>query len=117
MDRMLLESFPYRLIEGMAIAAVAIGAHEGIFYIRHEYPLAVKRVRAALKLCQSRGWLGNRLLGTDYPFRLTIKEGAGAFVCGEETALIASIEGERGMPRLRPPFPAQEGLVGQANGY
>ncbi len=113
MDRMLLESFPYRLIEGLAIAAVAVGAHEGIFYIRHEYPLAVKRIRAALKICQQRGMLGDRLLGTDYPLRLTIKEGAGAFVCGEETALIASIEGERGMPRLRPPFPAQEGLWGK----
>lgn len=113
MDRMLLESFPYRIIEGLAIAAVAVGAHEGIFYIRHEYPLAVKRVRAAIKLCQSRGWLGERLLGSDYRLQLTIKEGAGAFVCGEETALIASIEGERGMPRLRPPFPAQEGLWGK----
>jgi NADH-quinone oxidoreductase subunit F len=113
MDRMLLESFPYRIIEGLAIAAVAVGAHEGIFYIRHEYPLAVKRVRAAIKLCQQRGWLGKRLLGADYPLRLTIKEGAGAFVCGEETALIASIEGQRGMPRLRPPFPAQEGLWGK----
>ena len=113
MDRMLLESFPYRIIEGLAIAGVAIGAHEGIFYIRHEYPLAVKRVRAAIKLCQQRGWLGEHLLGSDYPFRVTIKEGAGAFVCGEETALIASIEGQRGMPRLRPPFPAQEGLWGK----
>jgi NADH-quinone oxidoreductase subunit F len=113
MDRMLLESFPYRIIEGLAMAAVAVGAHEGIFYIRHEYPLAVKRVRAAIKLCASRGWLGERLLGSDYRLRLTIKEGAGAFVCGEETALIASIEGQRGMPRLRPPFPAQEGLWGK----
>jgi NADH:ubiquinone oxidoreductase subunit F (NADH-binding)/NADH:ubiquinone oxidoreductase subunit E/NAD-dependent dihydropyrimidine dehydrogenase PreA subunit len=113
MDRMLLESFPYRIIEGMAIAAVAIGAHDCIFYIRHEYPLAVKRVRAAIKLCQKRGWIGDKLLGTDYPLRFTIKEGAGAFVCGEETALIASIEGQRGMPRLRPPFPAQEGLHGK----
>ena len=113
MDRMLLESFPYRVLEGMAIAAVAIGAHEGVFYIRHEYPLAVKRVRAALKLCQQRGWIGERLLGTDYAFRVTIKEGAGAFVCGEETALIASIEGQRGMPRLRPPFPAAAGLWGK----
>jgi NADH-quinone oxidoreductase subunit F len=113
MDRMLLESFPYRIIEGLAIAAVAVGAHDGIFYIRHEYPLAVKRVRAAIKLCQQRGWLGDRLVGSDYPLRLTIKEGAGAFVCGEETALIASIEGERGMPRLRPPFPAQRGLWGK----
>jgi NADH-quinone oxidoreductase subunit F len=110
MDRMLLESFPYRIIEGLAIAAVAVDAHEGIFYIRHEYPLAVKRIRAAIKLCQQRGWLGERLLGSDYPFRVTIKEGAGAFVCGEETALIASIEGDRGMPRLRPPFPVEAGL-------
>ena len=110
MDRMLLESFPYRIIEGLAIAAVAINAHEGIFYIRHEYPLAVKRIRAALKICVKRGWLGERLLGSDYALRITIKEGAGAFICGEETALIASIEGQRGMPRLRPPFPAQEGL-------
>ena len=113
MDRMLLESFPYRIIEGLAIAAVAVGAHEGVFYIRHEYPLAVKRVRAALKLCQQRGWLGDRLLGTDYALHLSIKEGAGAFVCGEETALIASIEGQRGMPRLRPPFPAVAGLWGK----
>jgi NADH-quinone oxidoreductase subunit F len=113
MDRMLLESFPYRIIEGLAIAAVAVGAHEGIFYIRHEYPLAVKRVRAAIKLCQKRGWLGDRLLGTDYPLRLSIKEGAGAFVCGEETALVASIEGKRGMPRLRPPFPIEAGLWGK----
>ncbi len=113
MDRMLLESFPFRIIEGLAIAAVAVGAHEGIFYIRHEYPLAVKRVRAALKLCAKRGWLGERLLGSEFPLRLTIKEGAGAFVCGEETALIASVEGQRGMPRLRPPFPAQEGLWGK----
>jgi NADH-quinone oxidoreductase subunit F len=110
MDRMLLESFPFRIIEGLAIAAVAVGAHDGIFYIRHEYPLAVKRVRAAIKLCEQRGWLGDRLLGADYALRLTIKEGAGAFVCGEETALIASIEGERGMPRLRPPFPVEAGL-------
>jgi len=110
MDRMLLESFPFRIIEGMAIAAVAVGAHEGVFYIRHEYPLAVKRVRVALKLMKSRGWLGEKLLGANYPFHVTIKEGAGAFVCGEETALIASIEGRRGMPRLRPPFPAVRGL-------
>jgi NADH-quinone oxidoreductase subunit F len=110
MDRMLLESFPFRIIEGLAIAAIACGAHEGIFYIRHEYPLAVQRVRAALKLCAKRGWLGEKLLGYDFPLRLSIKEGAGAFVCGEETALIASIEGKRGMPRLRPPFPVEAGL-------
>ena len=113
MDRMLLESFPFRIIEGLAIAAVAVGAHEGIFYIRHEYPLAVKRIRAAIKLCQKRGWLGERIAGVDYPLKMTIKEGAGAFVCGEETALIASIEGRRGMPRLRPPFPVEQGLWGK----
>ena len=113
MDRMILESFPFRVIEGLAIAAVAVGAHEGIFYIRHEYPLAVKRVRAAIAELESRGWLGERLLGEVYRLRLTIMEGAGAFVCGEETALIASIEGGRGMPRLRPPFPAESGLWGR----
>jgi NADH-quinone oxidoreductase subunit F len=113
MDRMLLESFPFRIIEGLAIAAVAVGAHEGVFYIRREYPLAVKRIRSAIEQCEQRGWLGDRLLGMDYPLRLSIKEGAGAFVCGEETALIASVEGQRGMPRLRPPFPAESGLWGQ----
>ncbi|MGE3311880.1 MAG: NAD(P)H-dependent oxidoreductase subunit E [Limisphaerales bacterium] len=112
MDRMLLESFPFRILEGLAISALATGATEGIFYIRREYPLAVKRVQAALDLLEKRGWLGERLLGTPRPFRVRIKEGAGAFVCGEETALIASIEGRRGMPRLRPPFPAESGLWG-----
>jgi NADH-quinone oxidoreductase subunit F len=110
MDRMLLESFPFRIIEGLAIAAIATGAHEGVFYIRHEYPLAVRRVRAAIAQLEKRGWLGERLLGSGYRLHLSIMEGAGAFVCGEETALIASIEGRRGMPRLRPPFPAQSGL-------
>ncbi len=113
MDRMILESFPYRVIEGLAIAAVAVGAHDAVFYIRHEYPQALLRVRAALAECERRGWLGERLLGSDYPLRISIKEGAGAFVCGEETALIASVEGRRGMPRLRPPFPAQSGLWGK----
>ena len=193
MDRMILESFPYRVIEGLALAAVAVGAHEGVFYIRHEYPLAVKRVRAAIAELEKRGWLGERLLGgafpltpalsprerenrvqsgseagasgsayasadaeraatgagasdprisqahrelpplpagegrgegerlgttatsppPAFPLKLTVFEGAGAFVCGEETALIASVEGHRGMPRLRPPFPAQAGLWGQ----
>jgi NADH-quinone oxidoreductase subunit F len=113
MDRMILESFPYRVIEGLAVAAVGVGAHEAIFYIRHEYPQALRRVKAALKECAQRGWLGGRLLGSDYPLRISIKEGAGAFVCGEETALIASVEGRRGMPRLRPPFPAQSGLWGR----
>lgn len=110
MDRMILESFPFRVIEGLATAAVAINSHEGIFYIRHEYPLAVKRVRAAIAEMEKRGWLGDRLMGSDYALRLSVVEGAGAFVCGEETALIASVEGKRGMPHLRPPFPVESGL-------
>ena len=110
MDRMILESFPFRVIEGLAIAAMAVGAREGIFYIRHEYPLAVKRVRAAIAELEKRGWLGEKLFGVGTPFKLSVFEGAGAFVCGEETALIASMEGQRGMPKLRPPFPAQSGL-------
>jgi len=113
MDRMILESFPFRVIEGLALAAVAVGAREGVLYIRHEYPLAVRRVRAALAEMEKRGWLGERLLGAGLPLRLSVVEGAGAFVCGEETALIASVEGRRGMPRLRPPFPAESGLWGK----
>ncbi|MEN6498116.1 MAG: NADH-ubiquinone oxidoreductase-F iron-sulfur binding region domain-containing protein, partial [Thermoguttaceae bacterium] len=113
MDRMLLESFPYRVIEGMAIAARAVGAHEGIFYIRAEYPLAVQRIREALKRCEVRGLLGDSAMAGGFRFHLTVKEGAGAFVCGEETALLASLEGKRGMPRLRPPFPADQGLWGK----
>jgi NADH-quinone oxidoreductase subunit F len=113
MDRMILESFPFRVIEGLAVAAVAVGAHEGVFYIRHEYPLAVRRVQAALATLRARGWLGEKLMGLDYALDLRVVEGAGAFVCGEETALIASLEGKRGAPRLRPPFPAQEGLWGK----
>ncbi len=113
MDRMLLESFPFRILEGLAISALATGAEEGILYIRREYPLAVQRVQAAIDTLTRREWIGERLLGTPRPFRVTIKEGAGAFVCGEETALIASIEGRRGMPRLRPPFPAEAGLWGK----
>jgi len=110
MDRMILESFPYRVIEGLCIAARAVGANEGVFYIRAEYPLAVERIREALVRCTERGLLGERLFGSDFNFQLSIKEGAGAFVCGEETALLASIEGQRGMPRLRPPYPAESGL-------
>jgi NADH-quinone oxidoreductase subunit F len=113
MDRMLLESFPYRIIEGMVIAAKAVGADEGIFYIRAEYPLAVKRIREALRRLEDRGLLGDRVLSTDFRLHLSVKEGAGAFVCGEETALLASLEGRRGMPRLRPPYPAESGLWGQ----
>jgi NADH-quinone oxidoreductase subunit F len=113
MDRMLLESFPYRVIEGMAIAARAVGADEGIFYVRAEYPLAVKRIKEALRRCEEDGLLGDRILGTDFRLHLSVKEGAGAFVCGEETALLASLEGRRGMPRLRPPYPAESGLWGR----
>ena len=109
MDRMLLESCPYRVIEGMAIAARAVGADRGVFYIRAEYPLAVRRVREALQRCEERGLVGDNILGTDFSFRVSVKEGAGAFVCGEETALLASLEGKRGMPRLRPPYPAESG--------
>ncbi len=110
MDRMLLESYPYRIIEGIIIAAYAVGAQRGYCYIRAEYPHAVVKVRQAIKTCEEAGFIGDRIAGTDFSFKLTIMEGAGAFVCGEETALIASIEGKRGMPRLRPPYPANEGL-------
>jgi NADH:ubiquinone oxidoreductase subunit F (NADH-binding) len=113
MDRMLLESFPYRVIEGMTIAALAVGAREGLYYIRAEYPLAVKRIHEALEQCRRRGFLGEHVLGSDVRFDLSVKEGAGAFVCGEETAMLASIEGRRGTPRLRPPYPAESGLWGK----
>jgi NADH-quinone oxidoreductase subunit F len=113
MDRMILESYPYRVIEGMIVAAYAVGSHEGYFYIREEYPLAVRRVREALRIAEERGLLGESILGTGFALRLHIMEGAGAFVCGEETALLASIEGRRGMPRLRPPYPAERGLWGK----
>jgi NADH:ubiquinone oxidoreductase subunit F (NADH-binding)/NADH:ubiquinone oxidoreductase subunit E/NAD-dependent dihydropyrimidine dehydrogenase PreA subunit len=113
MDRMLLESFPYRVIEGMLIAAIATGADEGIFYIRAEYPLAVTRVRGALKQCYENNILGEEILGSSFSFDINIFEGAGAFVCGEETALIASLEGKRGTPHLRPPYPAVKGFHDQ----
>ena len=113
MDRMLLESYPFRILEGMAIAAVAVGAREGILYIRAEYPLAVQRMREAIALCEARGLLGEHICGTEISLHCRIMEGAGAFVCGEETALLASLEGRRGMPRLRPPFPAERGLWGK----
>lgn len=113
MDRMLLESYPYRIIEGVLLAGYATGAQEGIFYIRAEYPLAVKRIAQAIEKCYEQGYLGKNILGTSFSFDLSIYQGAGAFVCGEETALIASIEGNRGFPRMRPPFPAVKGLFGQ----
>jgi len=113
MDRSTMEGDPHTVIEGMAIAAYAIGASEGYIYIRAEYPLAVKRVLLAIKQAEDKGFLGDKILGSDFSFHLHVKEGAGAFVCGEETALMASIEGKRGMPRPRPPFPAQSGLWGK----
>jgi NADH-quinone oxidoreductase subunit F len=113
MDRSTMEGDPHTVIEGMIIAAYAIGASEGYIYIRAEYPLAVQRVRLAIKQAEDKGFLGDKILGSKFSFHLHIKEGAGAFVCGEETALMASIEGKRGMPRPRPPFPAQSGLWGK----
>jgi len=113
MDRMLLESYPFRVIEGIIIAAYACGCRQGYLYIRAEYPLALQRMRQALRMCEKRGWLGDRILGTSCSLRLDIVEGAGAFVCGEETALLASIEGRRGTPRLRPPYPYERGLWGK----
>ena len=111
MDRMLLESYPYRIIEGMIIAAYAVGASRGFFYIRAEYPLAVRRVREALANCYAANLLGKQILGSNFSFDAQIYEGAGAFVCGEETALIASLEGRRGYPHIRPPFPAEKGYM------
>ena len=112
MDRMLLESFPYRVVEGMAIAAYAVGADEGIFYVRAEYPLALRVLRRALSQLEERGLLGDNILGSGFSLHLEIAEGAGAFVSGEETALLASVEGHRSTPRLRPPYPAEVGLWG-----
>jgi NADH:ubiquinone oxidoreductase subunit F (NADH-binding)/NADH:ubiquinone oxidoreductase subunit E/NAD-dependent dihydropyrimidine dehydrogenase PreA subunit len=112
MDRMLLESFPFRIIEGMLIAGFATGANRGIFYIRAEYPLAVTRIKNALKVCSDKGLTGSNILGSDFSFEIEVFEGAGAFVCGEETALIASLEGKRGTPHLRPPYPAEKGFMG-----
>lgn len=113
MDRSVMEGDPHKLLEGMAISAFAIGADEGYIYVRAEYPLAIKRLRKAIADAEAANFLGKNIMGTNFSFELHIKEGAGAFVCGEETALIASIEGERGMPRPKPPFPANKGLFGR----
>ena len=113
MDRILLESYPLRVIEGMMVAGYAVGAKEGVFYIRAEYPQAVIRIRKALDMCRRKGLLGEHILSTEFSFDIRVFEGAGAFVCGEETALIASMEGKRGFPHLRPPYPAQQGLNGR----
>ena len=110
MDRSVLEGDPHAVLEGMAIAGFAIGADEGYVYVRAEYPLAVKRLRKAIADATAAGYLGEELMGTDFSFTVHIREGAGAFVCGEETALMASVEGHRGMPMPRPPFPTTSGL-------
>jgi len=109
MDRSVLEGDPHSLIEGMIIGGFAMGATEGVIYVRAEYPLAIHRLEVAMEQARDKGFLGKNLFGTNFSFDIRIKAGAGAFVCGEETALIASLEGERGMPRLKPPFPAQKG--------
>ncbi len=112
-DRSILEADPHSVLEGLAIGAYAIGASEGYVYVRGQYHLAAKRLNMALEQAQKRGFLGNNMLGSDFSFTVHIKEGADSFVCGEETALMAAIEGWRGMPRSRPPHPAQSGLDGK----
>lgn len=113
MDRAILEGDPHSVIEGMAIAAYAIGAKQGYVYVRAEYPLAIKRLEKAIQQARKYGLLGNNIFETSFSFDIEIRIGAGAFVCGEETALLASIEGKRGQPRPKPPFPAQKGLWGK----
>jgi NADH-quinone oxidoreductase subunit F len=113
MDRSTLEGDPHSVLEGMMIGAYACGADEAYIYVRAEYPMAVRRLRHSIKTAMERGFLGRNIFGSKMNLKIKIKEGAGAFVCGEETALIASIEGQRGMPRFRPPFPAQKGLWGK----
>ncbi len=113
MDRSILEGNPFNVIEGMMIAGYAFGATEGYFYVRAEYPIAVQRLKNAIKVMEDAGLLGDNILGSGFSFRAHLRLGAGAFVCGEETALLNSIEGKRGMPRPRPPFPAVKGLWGK----
>jgi NADH:ubiquinone oxidoreductase subunit F (NADH-binding)/(2Fe-2S) ferredoxin/NAD-dependent dihydropyrimidine dehydrogenase PreA subunit len=113
MDRSMLESDPLNVVEGMLIGGYAIGARRGFFYVRAEYPMAIRRIQTAIDQCRAWGLLGRRILGSDFDFDLEIRLGAGAFVCGEETALIHSIEGQRGQPRIRPPYPTESGLWGK----
>ena len=113
MDRSVLEGDPHRVLEGMIIGAYAIGASKGYIYCRAEYPLAIEHLKVALASARGKNYLGKNILGTDFSFELSIKAGAGAFVCGEETALMQSIEGKRGMPTIRPPYPAESGLWGK----
>ena len=117
MDRSVLESDPHRVLEGMLIAAFAVGASEGFIYVRAEYPLAIKRLKIAIRQAERLSLLGSNICGTRFNFRLDLRLGAGAFVCGEETALIASVEGKRGTPRPRPPYPAVEGLIRPAHAH
>ena len=112
MDRSVLEGDPHRVLEGMAIAGYAIGANQGFIYVRAEYPLAIERLKLAIKQAERNGLLGNRILESQFSFRIDLRIGAGAFVCGEETALLRSIEGRRGRPRPRPPYPSEKGLWG-----
>ena len=114
MDRSVLESDPHAVLEGLMLSAYAVGATKGVFYVRAEYPLAVRRINRAIEQAKEKGLLGDNILGTGFSFTAYLKEGAGAFVCGEETALIASIEGQRGMPRIRPPYPVQSGIFGHS---
>ncbi len=113
MDRSLLEGDPHSVIEGMIIGAYAVGASKGYIYCRAEYPLAIRRLKIGIRAAREKGFLGENIMGTNFSFDIAIKEGAGAFVCGEETALMRSIEGDRGMPKPRPPYPAQSGLFGK----
>ena len=113
MDRSILEGNPHSVVEGMMIAAAAVGADEGYVYVRMEYPLACSRIRKAIRVAEELGLLGDDIFGSGKSFRIKVMEGAGAFVCGEETALLSSIEGKRGMPNPKPPFPAERGLFGK----
>ena len=113
MDRMLLESYPFRVIEGLAIASKSVGATEAFFYVRAEYPLAITRIQQAIDICMTAGLLGKNIMGSGFDLEISIIKGAGAFICGEETAMINSMEGERGTPQTRPPFPAISGLFGK----
>lgn len=113
MDRSVMEGDPHRMIEGMMLAAYAVGAQEGYIYVRAEYPLAVRRLQIAIAQAEEKGLLGDNILGTGFNFKLHINRGAGAFVCGEGSALTASIEGKRGMPRVKPPRTVEQGLWGK----
>ncbi len=113
MDRSILEGSPHSVLEGLVIAAYAIGASKGYVYVRQEYPLAVENIKEAIKKAKEYGFLGKNILDSGFDFEIEVYQGAGAFVCGEETALIRSIEGKRGMPKPKPPFPANEGLFGK----